>query len=343
MASMKSAKTAVPIVLVILLVLAPLYVGNPYYLHLLIWMCLLVMLASGLRTLFTVGQISFAHAGFMAIGAYASTLLVMRLGLSFWIALPLSGIIAAVVSLGVGYPTLRIKGVYFFMASFSFGLIVLLVVSTYWDSVLGGYSGIGSIPRPNSIAIPGLASIDFVGKIPFYYLALVITMVCVVVLYRLDGSRVGMTWKAIREADGLAETCGINIMNYKVLAFAIACFFAGIAGSYLAHYFRAIGPETFSFELSVSMVIYMLVGGSASVFGPILGVVVLSVLSEVFKAVGGIGWEHLFYGVALMVFISFMPEGLIGLPRYVASWTGQVGRASRRQDMRKQQSKSAGP
>ena len=327
MANLKQVKpVAIPLALGVVLFLVPLFIASQFYLHLLIWMFLLVVLSSGLRTLFTAGQISFAHAGFMAIGAYVSALLVMKLGFSVWAAMPLAGVAAALVSLLVGYPTLRIKGVYFFMASFSFGVIVILVVSSYWQDLLGGYSGIVSIPRPNSITIPGFPAIDFVGKIPFYYLALFITLICLLVFYRLDRSRIGMTWRAIKEADGLAETSGINIMNYKVLAFAVACFFAGIAGSFLAHYFRAIGPETFSFDLSVSMVVFMLVGGAASIYGPVLGVFVFTILAEVFKSFGGVGWEPLLYGLALMVFISFLPEGLIALPHYVNSWVARARR-----------------
>lgn len=313
------------LILLVVLFLLPWRLPSAYHIHLFIYVFVLIILALGLRLIYTTGQVSFAHAAFYAVGAYCSALLVMRAGWSSWYALPVAGIIAAVIGLLVGYPTLRIKGVYFFLMSFAFGSVVTLVLSNYWTGFLGGHQGLTNIPPPNPLSIGGL-ELAFLSKIPYYYVALIFVILITIIFYRLDKSRFGMICKSIRDADILAECAGINIMKYKVLAFVIGCFFAGVAGGFIAHYYLSISPGNFGFHLSVNLVVYLLVGGSATVAGPIVGTAVLVLLAQLLvrPLVGWAGagasagaWEQLFYGVVLIVFISFLPEGLIGLPKRV--------------------------
>ncbi|MDO8490499.1 MAG: branched-chain amino acid ABC transporter permease [Dehalococcoidia bacterium] len=318
------------LVLALLLVFLPVYVTSAYYVHILIYIFVLAILAVGVRLVYTTGMVTFAHAAFYAIGAYTSATLVMRFGWSFWVAIFAAGVMSAIVALAIGYPVLRIKGVYFFLVSFAFGMVVFTFFSNYLVNVFGGPNGIISVPHPNSISIPGLPTLDFVGKIPYYYLALVILALTLLVMYRLDRSRFGLVCKSVREADNLAETAGVNIMQYKVSAFVIACFFAGVAGAFIAHYYSSATPDTFGFHLSVSLLVFMLVGGSGSVAGPVIGVAVLEFLAVLFvnvdKALGIPPGppEVLLYGVILIIFILFFPGGLVSLPgKVVALFKGQ--------------------
>lgn len=316
-------KPASLFLLAALLVLLPLYLRSQFYLHIIIYIFVLIILALGVRLIYTTGMVSFAHAAFYAIGAYTSAVLVLKLDWSFWLTFLIGGILAAIVALIIGIPVLRIKGVYFFLVSFAFGMVVMTFIANYYVGLFGGPQGVVGLPPPNPITIPGLPTIEFVGKVPFYYLSLIMMAITVLIMYRLDKSRFGLICKSVRDADALAETTGINIMRYKVLAFVIACFFAGIAGAFIAHYYLSSSPGMFSFHLSVSLLVFMLVGGPGSVAGPMVGVAALVFLSEVFRdlaealALPPGPSEVLIYGVILIVFIMFLPEGLIGLPRRV--------------------------
>lgn len=318
-------------VLAVLLVLVPVFMTSAYYQHIMIYIFVLAVLALGVRLVYTTGMVTFAHAAFYAIGAYASATLVMHLGWSFWVTMFVGGFFSALVALVIGYPVLRIKGVYFFLVSFAFGMVVYTFFSNYLVNLFGGPNGINGVPHPDSISIPGLPTLDFVGKVPYYYLALVILAVTLLVMYRLDRSRFGLVCKSVREADNLAESAGVNIMQYKVSAFVIACFFAGVAGAFIAHYYSSATPDTFGFHLSVSLLVFVLVGGPGSVAGPIIGAAVLEFLAVMFvnldKALGIPPGppEVLLYGVILIIFIMFFPGGLISLPgKVVALFKGQA-------------------
>lgn len=192
-------------VLVIAVFLIPVFLDSAYWLHLIIQMSLMSIMATGLYLIFTTGQVSFAHAGFAGIGAYTSAMLALNWGVSSWIALPAAAIMPGLFALLIGWITLRIKGAYFFLATFAFGQIVVLIISNYLTDVFGGVSGLTRIPAPNAITLPGLSSIQFAGKVPFYYLALVLMLITVAVMYRLDKSRIGKILRAIQAGDSLAE------------------------------------------------------------------------------------------------------------------------------------------
>jgi branched-chain amino acid transport system permease protein len=253
------------------------------------------------------GQVSFAHAGFWAIGAYASTLLVMRLGLSFWLALPLAGVICGIVSILVGYPCLKLKGPYFFLVTLAFGEILRLLF-TSWLDLFGGDSGISGIPYPNQIAIFGLI-IQFSSKsVHYYYLMLLLLLPSVFLLFRLERSRFGMACSAIREYENLAESLGIDIMRHKMIAFLAACILAGLAGSFFAHYMTYISPGFFTFNESNLFLIMVAIGGTGSIGGVIVGVILVTLISEFAR--GAARFEMIIFGTALVVILVFIPGGL---------------------------------
>lgn len=300
------------IALLILLFAIPLMTQEPYTLHILCLIGINIIFACSINAILNVGELNLAQAAFMGIGAYSSTLLVMRLNLSFWFALPIAMIITAIVSLPIGYLTLRFKGAYFLLFTFLFAELVRVLLSNFWIGLFGGIPGLTNIPRP-SIQISGLLKVDFSSKIHFYYLILILTLFTVFVMRRIDQSRTGIVFKAISQSDALAESIGISSMKFKILGCAMGCFFAGMAGSLYAHFVGIITPPDFAIHAVLAPIAYVVVGGIGSVFGPIIGTVFLMILSHFFLRQFGF-YELLIYGVIIVLIIRFMPEGLISLP-----------------------------
>lgn len=312
--------------LIVISFLIPILIKDFYILHVFIMTYIAITAAVGLGLLMSGGMISCTQAGIMAIGAYSSSLLVMKAGLSFWLALPLSGLISTTLGLVVCYPTLRLKGLYFIMVTFAVSEMIRLVIVN-WPSFLGGYSGIPMVPKPNPIAIPGLTTIEFTSKIPYYYLILVIMLIALLTIYRLYVSRMGRVLRSLHESDVLAESIGINVMRYKAIAFGIVCFFAGLAGSFLAHYNRLVAPEFFTIWVSIYYLIYAQVGGHATVLGPLLGASFFSILPEFLR--GMRQYSPIIFSVLLVLAIFFLPGGLETLPRRLKTYwhTRILGRA----------------
>lgn len=293
----------------ILIAIFPFFTQDPYVLNILITTGIWTVAAWGVRLIMATGQLTLGHAAYMAIGAYASALLVMKVGLSFWIAFPISGIISALVALLIGYPTLRIKGVYFSIITFAFAEIIRLII-IHWPNLLGGYGGLTNIPAPHPFF-----TIRFTSRLPYYYLILSLALVTYVVMVRIDRSRLGKIFSAIHESDTLAESIGINIMKYKIIAFCIGCFFAGLSGSFYAHYFNFTSPEFFTIWQSIYCLIFVLVGGASSVLGPLLGVFFLTLIPEILRVAKE--YEPVIYALILILIMFLLPGGLISLPARV--------------------------
>jgi len=302
--------------LVVLLFLVPLFVKGAYFLHILIMAGIAIILTSSLRTIATTGQISLAHAGFMAIGAYTSALLVMKLNFSYWVALPLGGIAAALLALLVGYPFVRVKRVYFAMLTLFMGAIIRLTIME-WRGLTGGTSGLLGIPPPNSIVIPGFLNIAFDSKVPYYYLILALVLISLLFLHRIDSSCVGRTLLAIQQGDFVAESVGINVTRFKVFALCVGCFFAGITGSFYAHFIKVLTPDSFGVLQAIYLVVYMVVGGRRRFYGAILGAFILTLLPEFFRILREYQ-PFVFVGI-LLVIIFLLPDGLVSLPEAVKS------------------------
>jgi len=295
----------------IVLLLVPLFISQPYVLHVLIVMGVNITLATSLRFIATVGQFSLAHAGMVSIGAYSSALLVTKLGFSFWVSLPLAGLTTMSIASLVGYPFVRLKGIYFTMVTLFLTEFITLL-ATEWRGLTGGVQGIISIPRPNTVIIPGLLNLTFASKADFYYLALIMIGVTLLILYAIESSRIGITCSSIRQSEALAESIGINSSGYRVLAFSIGGFFAGIAGAFYSHYFSAIAPGSFGFLLSINVFIYMVVGGMRRFSGPIVGAIVLTLIPELAREVKE--YEPFVFAAILLLVIFFLREGLVSLP-----------------------------
>lgn len=305
-------------VLVLTVFLLPLVMTDPYYRHILIRIFIWIILALGARLMLVVGEINLAQAGFMGMGAYGVAILTTKLGWSFWLALPVAGIISGLLAVPIGYPLLRIRGVYFVMVTFAVSEVFRMVWKR-WEGLFGGPSGILHIPRPNAIPL-GFTTIEFVGKAPFYYLALILMLVTIVVMYAIDRSRVGLIMRSIRQADLLSEGVGINIMRYKLLGFVIGSFFAGIAGGFQASYLTSTSPYDYTWMQSLYMLLYAVVGGTATVLGPIVGSCVLVGIEEALWPLHQ--YVPIFLGAILIAVLLSLPRGLISIPERIRSRLG---------------------
>lgn len=192
--------------------LVPVLTDDPYWLGVFIIMGINIILAVGLWIIILTGQLSLAQGAFMGIGAYTSALLTLRLDWSFWAALPAAGAAAAGVALALGYPILRVRGAYFAILTFALGEIARLVWQR-WDDPFGGHTGLYGIPTPDSISTAITPDILFSDRVNYYYLVLALVATTVVAAYRLASSRMGLTFRAIREAEELAQGVGISPMK----------------------------------------------------------------------------------------------------------------------------------
>jgi len=316
---MDKKRTALTCALIVALFLLPLVVTGPYQLHVLIMMGIAVILSSSLRLIFNSGQLSLGHGGMMTFGAYTTALLVTKLGVSTWLALGAGAAAGALLALLVGYPFVRLKGIYFSLVTVFLAEVIRLIAEQ-WQSLTGGTMGISNIPGPDTIAIHGLFSIAFASKVSFYYLTLILVLFTLIALYALERSRIGLTWFSVRESDFLAESIGVDTASSKVLGFCIGSFFAGLAGGLYCQYNSIITPSAFGFAYAMYVLIYMIVGGSQKFSGPIIGAIILCLLPEVARPLKEYQ-PYIFGGVVILV-MFFLPRGLVTLPRRLMTLLG---------------------
>lgn len=297
------SRIAVPL-LTILLAVLPVAVHDTYILHVAVVIAINVIMAVSMWLLGITGLISFGQAGFMFIGAMTTALLTRNAGWPFWIALPLSAVMAGLVSAPVGRLSLRVKGVYFFLVTLAFGQVVSGVFA-YFQDPFGGWYGIRDIPPPQPAWL-----FTTLNKLPFYYLGLALVLITCLVIYRVSRSWFGQVLWSIREGDLLASSIGVDVPGCKLIAFVVSAFFAGLAGGFYAGYFGYISPLVFTFEYSVNVLVYIVVGGFASFWGPIVGAVALTLVPELFRVTGK--YQMLAFGLILVVSMLLMPEGITG-------------------------------
>jgi branched-chain amino acid transport system permease protein len=291
------------VVLLAVACVAPLTVGT-YSVEVFILFLINLILVSSYRIVTTTGDWSLSHVVLMGTGAYATALLSKWWGLSIFLTVPLSAVVAGCVGLIVVTPLLRTKGFGFFIASFALGELIRLCWVKF-RYPFGGPRGMIGIPSGE------IGAIDFFEPIPYYYFVLIITAVSLLLMYRLDRSRVGKTFKAIYTDEGLAESLGINVRRYRAIAFAAGTFFAGIAGSLLAHRLGAVDPKNFDVNTMVYLIIWVVVGGTQTFWGPLIGLTAMTIVFEWTRPL--LEWRPLLFGGILIFFLVFLPDGLEGL------------------------------
>ena len=290
--------------------------------HFVIYVGIVIISVQGLNVLVGYcGQISIGHSAFMVVGGYASAILTLRLGFPFWVAVPCAGLVSAVVGLFFGLPSLRVKGFYLALVTLAAQFIVPYVIinAPGINALTGGAHGLVNLHRPLS------QGIGFLGADQSYYL---IVMACAVLstffVKNLARTHIGRAFVAIRDNDIAAESVGVSLFRYKLLAFFIGCFLAGIAGSLWCHYLSSVRPELFTLWDSIWFLGMLIVGGLGSTTGVIFGVLFLRGLTEIVtvlspamvEALPMIGSRLMFsgimavYGLVIILFLVFEPRGL---------------------------------
>jgi len=312
-------------VLLAALLIFPFMVGE-YLLYIANMVGIAIVGAVGLNILTGfAGQISLGHAGFIGIGAYTSAILASRYGLPFLVCLPLAGLSAALFGLIVGGPSMRMKGLYLCISTlaaqviFEFGFV-------HWESLTGGIRGI-NLPRPEIFGI----ILD--NEFKFYFVTLTVVIICVSASRNLFRTRVGRAFIAIRDRDISAELMGINLFRYKMYAFGVSSFIAGIAGALWANFLISVTPEHFPLTESIRYLAMIIVGGLGSILGAIFGAIFMTLVPEILKNILSMlveafpmAMSYLFpmqqvvFGLLIVVFLMFEPHGLAEMWRRVKDY-----------------------
>jgi branched-chain amino acid transport system permease protein len=296
---------------------APLYLSN-YWLGVFNLIGITLIAAIGLNILIGYcGQLSIGHAGFIAVGAYTSGVLTQRLGLPFIVGLIASGFSAGIIGLIFGIPSMRVKGFYLAITSIAAQLIIIWVIG-HWG-LTGGFVGL-------EVPYASLGGFLFNTESRKFYLIMIIAAAAIFFSRNLARTRVGRAFIAIRDNDLAAEVMGVNLFYYKLLAFFLGCFLAGISGSLLAHtYFGILNTEQFSITESILYVGMIIIGGLGTTLGPILGVAVLVILRQVltvqfipflektFTMMShgfASGFTPIIFGLLIVLFLVLEPRGL---------------------------------
>jgi len=286
-----------------------------YPLHVAITICFNISMATSMWLIWSLGFVSFAHAGFMGIGAYTSALFLIRLGLPMWVGMWAGALMGALIGFVVSIPLMRTRAVYFFMASWAVGEVIKRIFA-YYRGFLGGWEGLFNVKPPK------LGMIDFANRTAYYYLALVFMVLIVLAVARMNRSRTGWIFWSIHEAEVLSSHLGIHALKYKVVAFTIACFFAALTGALYAHYHQYINPRSFDIWVSEFTLVHVIVGGLSSVAGPILGASLLTLADELLRPTEF--YRVIIFGVILILTVLFLPGGLESIPRRIRAMFGKL-------------------
>jgi branched-chain amino acid transport system permease protein len=297
-------------VLVIALVL-PHVITNLYYAQIITMSCIFVIGALSMNLIMGyTGQMSLAHGGFFAIGAYSVAILTSTLGWNFWLALPASALLAAFIGFWVGLPALRTRGAYFAITTLCLGEIIYLLAGN-WMELTGGHTGMVGIPLPSPVSIPGVGQLTFDSPVSQYYLVLCFLLLTLFVMYRLINSLRGRTFLATAINEDLSEAVGINTFRTKLLSFVVANFFAGLAGGIYASLMGSISPSVASVTMTFNFLMYVLLGGMTTLAGPVIGSFIIPILLEYLQFLQD--YQMILFGFLLIVVIIYFPTGFMGL------------------------------
>ena len=283
----------------------PFWLQNPYYLHVVIMAGIFGVLSLSLNLLLGyTGQLSLGHAAFFGIGAYTSALLTLSLGWPVWPAMLGAVALAALAGWMIGRLALKLRGAYFVLVTISFAGVVSLV-SVNWMELTNGPLGLPGVPAPE------LGPWSLRTKTAYYYLVLAGVALSYGVCKRLVSSRIGRAFLALRENEPLAESVGVDVTHYLVLAAVVSAGLAGLGGSLYAHYTRFVSPEVFLFTYTVTMVIMVVAGGKGTLAGPLVGALLFTALPEALRLATSWQWQMLAYGVLLLLLVYFLPRGIV--------------------------------
>lgn len=304
------------VVFMLALFAAPMLLNN-YWLGIANLIGISIIAATGLNILIGYcGQLSIGHAGFMAVGAYAYAIMVSRFEWPFLAAMVFAGIVAGLTGLLFGIPSVRVKGFYLAISTIAAHFIIIWVINQ-WSSLTGGYNGMG-------VPVADLFGISFAGQKNQFYLIFVITALVIFAAKNIARTRLGRAFVAVRDNDLAAEVMGINLFRYKLLAFFIGCFLAGIAGSLMANWIGYLNAENFTLNDSILYIGMIIIGGLGTTLGPILGVVFIRLLQEWVNSISPLveglipalpagftaGLGPMVFGLVIVLFLVLEPRGL---------------------------------
>ncbi|HET7096582.1 MAG TPA: branched-chain amino acid ABC transporter permease [Casimicrobiaceae bacterium] len=276
-----------------------------YGVYLMTLFCVYLMATMGLNlTVGYAGQMSLGQAAFFGIGAYLAAIL-LKLGLPFFAVLPVAALACFIVGLALGFPALRVQHHYLAFATLGFNVLVYLAMRNE-EKITGGTFGISGIPRPS------LFGYSFDRPLPFFYFTYISVLLLALALWLLLRSPWGRAFAALRDNPIRAESLGVNITAYTLLAFAIGAACAGVGGVYLAALVQFVEPGPFHFSASLTMLLAIIVGGSGRFFGPVLGTVVVVLLPEWLRFMQS--WYLAAFGFAVVALMIWLPGGLLSLP-----------------------------
>lgn len=298
-------------------VLVPLIIkatGRSDFYYTLTSVALLSVGAAGVWLTFYIGRINIGQGAYALVGGYVSTILVTQAGVSFWLTLPLAGLFCALISVLIGLPILRLRGVYFAMVTLVLTEVARLTALAL--PITNGAKGITSIPLPGEFSLFGITIIPAFGSLAnprfgFYIMAVVLMIITYLVLWRIVNSRLGHLCRSLQQNEELSTSIGVNTAYLRVLAYAISSFFGGIAGAMFASIAQSIYPSSFVVADSVNFMLYCFLGGLGYVFGPMLGTLLLYFGWDLLSIARE--YQLLIYSGIMILLMLVLPNGVLSL------------------------------
>ena len=299
------------LVLLVVLLPVPFLAANLYQVHLVNVICINIILATGLNIVKGFcGQVTVGHVGLYAIGAYASALLSIHLGLSFWIALPCAIVITGLAGVIVGIPSFRLEGAYLALVTLGLGESVRIFISA--TESLGATFGVANIPYPQ------IGDIVFDDPFKIFFIIMPITLFGIYISMNILRSGVGRAFKAVRDDPVSAATSGVAVRKYKLIAFVFSALYAGCAGSLYAHLVTYIHPDNFTILIMVTLLLMVVLGGLGHVGGGIIGAILVTLIYEWTRPFPE--YQMLIFGMSAVLIVIYMPKGIGGLiDRFLAT------------------------
>lgn len=295
-------KTALPYAVLLLVCLVlPAFFRSSYMLGVFIMVLYRVIGSSSLRTISLSGNLTFAHGSFIALGAYCAGILAKNMGLPPIVTILAGGLLAAAVSVITGLPFVRLRGLYYSMASMFLGVTFINIIKAM--KITGGYRGLTGIPPM------------FHSPMASYYFFVALTVVCLAFLYRFEHSRIGTTLRALAQSNDVASSIGVNATFYKLLAVGFGSFFAGIAGAAYALYSTVLSTTNYDMTFSLWLLLYMMIGGEDKFIGPIIGSIIFVLIPEFGR--GFSQYAPYITGVCTLLVAYLLPGGLAGIPNLI--------------------------
>lgn len=308
------------LILLVFSVTAPFYFTTRYMLNVFVMVFVNVVAGVSLRTIMLSGNMNFAHAAFLGLGAYTAGILSKTLGLPIYITIPAGAVMAMVVGIVTGFPFVRLKGLYYVMASMFFGVFLVYVFQGGGD-LTGGANGLKQISSLLTALQPLAKTLGLKPIVLGYYFFFILCVASCLFLYRFEVSRIGWTLRAISQSTDVASSIGINERFFKLMAVGVGCFFVGLSGAAYAHYNTTISPNSYGMSATLWIIMYIMIGGQEHFIGPIIGAIVLTILPEYFRGLSS--YSPYVTAAALLIVVYCMAGGVTSLPALIKKGLNQ--------------------